>query len=208
MNPRPPAILLPFQALQSRRSSGLIYGPSGPENFVDAYICFIESVINCPVPGFACTRFSRGYNLMNAENRKPVRIRASRYDSHTAKGACIALILLTPVNISIVLFMYLYFHYNSQSSLLFNSYIIGASLSCSIAGLVILTERKARARAKTEVRNAIRKESILCSVCGALVPHGETSCPVCRSRLLKTCSSCGLLSAMNVKNCPRCGNQL
>jgi RNA polymerase subunit RPABC4/transcription elongation factor Spt4 len=58
------------------------------------------------------------------------------------------------------------------------------------------------------MRNAIRKESILCSVCGALVPHGETSCPVCRSRLLKTCSSCSLLSAVNVKNCPRCGNQL
>ena len=145
---------------------------------------------------------------MSSVNRKPVRRKNADAYGHLVHGAGWSLILLTPVNIIIFLTGFLLFHYGNQSYLLLFSYVIGGSISCTIAGAVVLADQRRRKRSEAESVSKERKESILCNVCGAIVPYGEASCPVCLSRLLKACASCGVLSAINVRNCPRCGNAL
>lgn len=143
---------------------------------------------------------------MSSVNRKPVRKNSADADNRLIYGTGWSLILLTPFNIVIFLLVVLLLHFDSQSYFLLFSYIIGISVSFTIVGSVMLAVRRSHKKSNAESGNVARRESTLCSVCGAIVPYGDASCPVCRSRLLKACTSCGALSAINVKTCSRCGN--
>jgi ribosomal protein L40E len=106
------------------------------------------------------------------------------------------MIALTPANLTIFLISYLLLDQRSDQMLLFFSYVLGITLSITIAGIYIVIVEKTNSQGS------------ICSVCGAIVPAGGATCAICGSKLLRTCSFCGLLIGDASRICPRCKNPL
>ncbi len=118
------------------------------------------------------------------------------------------MIALTPANLTIFLISYLLLHESSGQMLLFFSYVLGITLSITIAGLYIVIVEKSTRQGDMVKVNDLRRHGAICSVCGAIVPAGAATCTICGSKLLRTCGFCGLLIGDRTRVCPRCKNPL
>jgi RNA polymerase subunit RPABC4/transcription elongation factor Spt4 len=118
------------------------------------------------------------------------------------------MIALTPANLTIFLISYLLLDQRSDQMLLFFSYVLGITLSITIAGIYIVIVEKTNSQGSMPKVNESKRPGVICSVCGAIVPAGGATCAICGSKLLRTCGFCGLLIGDASRICPRCKNPL
>ncbi|MBX8632436.1 MAG: hypothetical protein KIY12_07335 [Thermoplasmata archaeon] len=129
---------------------------------------------------------------------------------HSGRGKDLAeafgwgLISVTPLNIFIFLYYYVFLGIGSPEMMLYSAYLLSASLSVTIIGMVLVIEKHAFLQASRIKSSAVRKRANICTVCGALVASDRVECPVCSSKLLKTCISCNLIMNVGESRCPRC----
>jgi hypothetical protein len=168
-----PAASCFFVKLQSRRSSGLIYGPSIGENLHGGYISFITASIDSM-----------------AEKRKDY-----------IKAFGMALILIAPVNIALYFLFYYLDNLTFLSSLF--PYLLSSSFTAAITGAFMLADVYAGSSHFSSIKRMnysrncpvcgalVEGDAISCEICSSTLLIRCPRCGMLNRIYARSCVHCG-----------------